>query len=181
MAAFSFGSLIDRAKIFFTDTAETVSQMFAGESKKKGVEVRSVIELAEGGDVEGNGEIDSGDTIIFKYFIANRTDNEYSFSRLLTHIPRNNVNFIHDVQGTVSLSDENDTITIPNLLLPPQGELVISFKARIDYSSETVDISTEPELIAQDGNSLAKTQKQEIKAKPWKGSKLPGMIQVKEK
>lgn len=179
--AFFGESLIDGIKSFFSNAAEVLSQVLTGDTKSKDIAVDSVIELAQEGDVEKNGEIDSGDTVIFKYTITNPTENELVFITLLTNIPRNKLNFIHDIQGTASLSYKNDTITIPNLRISPQGEVIISFKARVNYSPEIVDVSTEPELIAQNEHPLAKSQKREIKAKAKKDEKLPGMIKVVQK
>lgn len=160
---------------------ENLSNIFArltGTSKK--ITVDSDITLITGGDVNNNGDIDAGDSIRFSYTITNPTKNEYPFATLETHIPRNNLNFIHNVYGAASLSDENGTITIPNLRIPPQGEVLIRFNARVNYSSDEVSLSTEPELFTEDKKSLAKGDKKDKKAKPWK-DEIPNMVSVKEK
>ena len=113
--------------------------------------------------------------------INNPTNNEFAFATLKTNIPRTSLNFIHNIQGTVNLSDKNGTITIPNLRINPGQELVISFDARINYFTETDSIiSTEPEIITSDNKPLIKSDKKEIKAKAWK-EKLPSLINIKLK
>src|SRR3989344_4809458 len=111
---------------WLTNAKDFVVDVFAPKPKSE-FTVDSTITLAPDGDYDKNGEIDSGDIVTFNYAITNPTKNEYPFATLLTNIPRNNLNFIHDVKGTASLSDENDTITIPNLRIAPQGEVIISF------------------------------------------------------
>lgn len=112
------------------------------------VTATSDISLASGGDLNQNGQIDSGDTVTFTYVLTNPTDSEYSFATLQTKIPRDNLHFIHDIRGTASLFDRDGTIIIPNLRLGPKQKLTISFNARINYlaNNDTL-ITTAPELI----------------------------------
>lgn len=163
---------------WFKNAQKFVSQVFSPQSKKFTLD--SSITLVPEGDYDKNNEIDSGDIITFHYTIANSTDDEYAFATLLTNIPRNNLNFIHNVYGTASLLDEENTITIPNLRIPPRGEVIISFNARINYSPDELFLSTEPELITEDKKSLVKSTKKELKAKPWKKN-FPGMIKIEKK
>lgn len=140
---------------------------------KKTLTLTSNITHAPNGDLNKNGQFDSGEILKFSYVIDNPTDKEISFATLKTNIPRNNLNFIHDIKGTPSLSDKNKTITIPNLRINPGEKLEISFNARLNYFTDAdKGISTEPEIITSDKKSLLKSKKKEIKAKKFKG-KLP--------
>ncbi len=139
----------------------------------------SNITFAPNGDLNKNGQFDSGETLKFTYIINNPTNKEISFATLKTNIPRNNLNFIHDIKGTPSLSDRNKTIMIPNLRINPGEKLEISFNARLNYFTDAdKGISTEPEIITSDKKSLLKSKKKEIRAKKLKG-KLPSNVRMK--
>ena len=150
--------------------------------KNKEFTIESNVELATDGDLNKNGQIDAGDTITFTYSISNPTDKELAFNTLKTNIPRNALHFIHDIRGTSSLSDKNNTIEIPNLRINPYQDLTVSFNARINYfQNSDQTIWTEPELITQDKKSLFKGTRKEIKAKPWKNQLLPSSVTNKNK
>jgi len=150
-------------------------------NKTKSLTLQSNITHAPNGDLNKNGQFDSGEILKFSYVIDNPTDKEISFATLKTNIPRNHLNFIHDIKGTPSLSDRNKTITIPNLRINPGEKLEISFNARLNYFIDgDKGISTEPEILTSDKKSLIKAGKKEIKAKRFKG-KLPSNVQLKTK
>lgn len=143
--------------------------------------LQSNITFAPEGDLNKNGEFDSGESLKFSYIVDNPTDKEISFATLKTNIPRNNLNFIHDIKGTPSLSDKNRTITIPNLRINPGEKLEISFNARLNYFTDAdKGISTEPEIVTSDKKSLLKSKKKEIKALKLK-TKLPSNVESKSK
>lgn len=168
--AFSIPELIENIKDIFT------------QDPPKGLTLDSKIKLAPEGDIDQNGEIDSGDTITFTYTINNQTDQEYPFSILKTSIPRDSLHFIHNIRGTASLSDKNKTIEIPNLRINPHQVLIISFNARINYFTDNDEIiGTEPEIVSKDKSSIFKAKKEEIKAQPWKGVDLPSIVNVRKK
>src|SRR3989338_7682820 len=130
-AAFSFGEMVQGVKDFFSSLVKN--------DKPKNLTVLGDVTVAE-----------DGSEVEFHYVITNPTKQKHKLSTLNTNIPRERLNYIHDVTGVTSLMDANGTITIPNLLVPAQGEVVIDFKARVNYSPDMVDIYTEPELVDQD-------------------------------
>lgn len=145
------------------------------------VTVDAAIALAPSGDLDKNNQIDAGDTIVFTYKINNPTDKDYPFGLLKTNIPRKRINFIHQIEGAMSLQDKKDTIEIPNIHLKPFEELTISFRARVNYfDTGDVAIWTEPEFLTQDKKSLHKAAKKEIKAKAWKKGKMPSSVSIKK-
>lgn len=167
-------SFLDNIKDFVTGTtpAPTITQ---------GITIDSKIFLAPGGDFIKNGQIDSGDTITFSYTIINRTNQEYSFGTLKTNIPRNNLHFIHNIYGTVNLSDKNKTITIPNLRISPQQKLDIKFDAVINYSPDNdLSIFTQPEYVDGNNKSIAKSKNLTVIAKKIDKSKIPTLINTKK-
>ena len=150
--AFSFGDIINGIKNVFTSQSTPSQNEFT---------VTSKIELAPGGDLNNNGQIDAGDTLRFSYTITNTTDTTYKFATLKTNINRNDINFIHNIQGALSLNDNGKTVTIPNLHVFPQQTLATSFDARIDYNSSTDQvIKTQPEFITSDNKTVYKEQQE---------------------
>ena len=165
----------------FDNLADGVKNLFPPESQKD-FTIESTIMLAPQGDVNKNGQVDAGDTITFTYFLSNPTDKELTFNTLKTNIPRNTLHFIHDIRGTSSLSDKNNTIEIPNLRINPYQDLAVSFNARVNYfQNSDQTIWTQPEFITQDKKSFFKGTRKEIKAKPWKNRMLPSSVTNKNK
>jgi hypothetical protein len=124
------------------------------------------IGLAPDGDVNKNGQIDSGDSITFAYKITNLTDTSYSYATLKTALPRKQLNFIRNLNGATGIKDTSDSITIPNLRIPGNSEQIISFDARINYTkSDDIPINTTAELLDSGGASLFKSTKKEVIAK----------------
>ncbi len=144
---------------------------------KKELKIDSDITLVPEGDVNKNGQIDSGDTVRFSYTLTNTTDQEYSFATLKTNINRKQLNFIHNITGTASLDDDGKTIEIPNFRIAPNQIATITFDARVNYyTSEDPTIATEPEFLSSDNKSIVKSLKKEIKAMRINKNKIPGMI-----
>ena len=164
---------------FLGDIFDSLKQLLIPNVTPAKLTVDSAITQAADEDENHNGQVDAGEIVTFSYTITNPTKNEYAFSTLNTNIPRDNLNFIHDIKGTSSLSDADKTITIPNLRINPQSELIISFKARTNYSSDELILSTEPELLTQDKQSLLKSGRKTIQAKPLKDNEIPNMIKLK--
>ncbi len=147
------------------DAVDKVKDLFTPEPKKEFL-LDSNITLAPGGDMDQNGQIDSGDTIRFTYNIKNTTDEGYSFATLKTNIDRRKINFIHNVTGTVNLNNKNNTVTIPNLTIAPNNEITITFDARINYDTkEDQTLSTLADFSDIKNKSIAKSLKKEIRAK----------------
>ena len=128
-----------------------------------------------------NQKIDGGDTIRFTYNIQNNSNTQYSFLTLETNIPRNFLNFIHNITGTISMSDNGKTITFPNLRLNPGQTLTIHFDARVNYFSDAdKTIFTAPELKTKDRKSIVKSARKEVVARKWTRD-YPSMILRKQK
>lgn len=148
----------------------------------KGLSIESVITLASDGDVNKNGQIDTGDTITFTYQIQNNTDKKYTYATLKTEVPRESLNYIHNVSGVTGLKDDGKTIEFPNLRVEPGMVKVISFDSRINhFTDQDPIISTEPELISEDKISLLKSEKKQIQGKRIKKEDIPGQIQTFKK
>ncbi len=148
---------------FLNDTINGVKNIFIPE--KKELTIDSNISLAPEGDINKNGEIDAGDIVRFTYAITNTTDKEYSYSALKTGTDRKQLNFIHNVEGTTGILDDDKTLIFSNLRINPHEQLVISFDARLNYSQEDKTITTEPDFIGSDKNSIVKSIKKEIVSK----------------
>lgn len=162
-------SIIDNIKFLLSDSA------------KNKISLDSKISHAPQGDLNNDGMFDSGEIIKFVYIINNPTNKEVSFATLKTNIAKGNINFIHDIKGTSSLSDKNKTIIIPNLRINPGEKLEISFNARLNYFNDSDKlISTEPEIITSDKKSLLKSKRKEVNAKKFK-NKLPSSTESRKK
>ncbi|HSX09003.1 MAG TPA: hypothetical protein VLF93_02535 [Candidatus Saccharimonadales bacterium] len=152
--AFSLGDVFNGIKNIFTTSANQHS-----------LTVSSKISLVSSGDLNHNGQIDAGDTVKFSYVITNTTDKSYKFVTLNTNINTKEINGVNEVQGVLSLNDDKDTITIPNLTIIPNQVRTISFDAQINFfkdSNPTID--TKPELDDQNNKSIAVGEAQTINA-----------------
>jgi hypothetical protein len=170
--AFSFGDVVDGIKDFFTP------------DPPKELTIDSKIELAPGGDVDKNGQIDSGDIIRFKYTLKNPTENEYSWLTINTKINRRLINYIHNDYGITSLDDDGKTLKIPHIRVYPKQEINIRFDAMVNYSSkQDILLSTEPDLVDKNNKVLLKLSKREITAKKITVEKISEMTKqgIKEK
>ncbi|MBI2011751.1 hypothetical protein HYS91_03205 [Candidatus Daviesbacteria bacterium] len=168
----------------FNFTLEKIQEVLTPESAPaNNLTLDSDISLTPNGDLDKNGEIDSGEVIRFKYKINNNTNNEYSFITLETNIPRNLLNYIHNLQGSANLSSDKNTIVIPNLRINPGEDLTIQFDARVNYFTQSDEtIFTEPKLVNKDKSKLMGSIKKELKVKKLKSDqKLPSVVKSKEK
>ena len=154
----------------------------ATKASLQSVTIQSNIAFASGGDLENNGQFDAGDTITFSYAITNTTKRTFSRNTLKTNVPRDRLNFIHDVRGVASISDRNGILEIPNLRLDAHQELVVSFSARINYfSGADLAIWTQPELVAHDGASLGGAIRKEMNVRSWKNEVFPSSVKNKRR
>lgn len=115
----------------FGGLTKTAAQAPAGDVVTEGI-----IALAPDGDLNENNAIDAGDTVTLKFTITNSSSAEYSFARLETGI---NYNLLHDLwnlRGVASISDDNNTLSFPNLLVPPNGRFTFSVDATVNYFTE---------------------------------------------
>lgn len=141
--------------------------------------IASSIALAPGGDLNKNGQIDSGDTVKFSYTVINPTKNTYQFSELKTNTDMKTINGITNVQGILSLDDNNGKITFPNINIAPNQVRKISFEARINFSKDSdLTVNTEPELADRNNNSIFKADKQEIVAKKMDTETFNKFVQI---
>jgi len=154
--AFSLGDIVNNVKNVF------IKQ----EPQKKEITVDANITLAPDGDVDNNSQIDSGDTVRFEYTIKNPTNTNYTWMNLNTKINRKYINFIHNEVGVVNLNDDGKTIVISNIPIPPNQDVVISFDARVNTSTDQdLLLSTEPELVNKDKKSILKGALHKVTAK----------------
>lgn len=165
-----FDSIVDGVKSLILPKADN-------NVKNKELAIESAITLASNGDVNNNGEIDSGDIIRFSYSLTNTTDKAYSYATLKTNINRKQLNFIHSLRGATGLSDNNSTIILRNIRLGPNEQRIISFDARVNYSQDDKLISSEPEFISSDNKSVGKFQKKEISAKKLNKEEIKKLLE----
>lgn len=177
----SLASAPDVGAFFWDDwlsKAKEVISPLVGQSQIEAlpVTVDSSVALTPGGDVNGNGQIDGGDTVTFSFTLTNTNSVYYAFLTLVTNIDRSQLHFIHNIQGTASLSDRNGTIIIPYVRLGPLQELVIRFDARVNFNrTADVTIATQPELLEENSVVVGRSKRKEVKAKKWFGQ-IPSMI-----
>jgi hypothetical protein len=150
--AFSLGNVIKDITGIFTSSTPAVT-------------VTSQIALAPNGDINHNGQISAGDTITYSYTIINTTNTSYKFVTLRTNIDTKVLNNISNVQGTVSLDQNNNTITIPNISLDKNQVRKISLDAQINFDdANDHHITTQPVLVDQNGKTVATGTTQSITA-----------------
>lgn len=161
------GDVVDKVKDFITP------------DPKREFTIDSDIALAPGGDIDNDGQIDSGDIIRFTYTIKNITEEEYSYATIKTDVNRKQLNFIHNILGTPSLTDDGETIYIPNFRVGANQSSVVSFDARINYfTKEDSAISTVGEFLNENKKSIAKSEKKSIKALKMAKDKIPSFINL---
>lgn len=149
---------------------------------QESLSVDQTVELASGGDLNNNKAIDSGDTITFTYIVHNPTSTTYPFALLRTNCSRKELNFIHNIKGTSSLSDTKDSIDIPNLYVKPNQDTVVSFDARVNFFDDTDHtLSTQPVLTSNSQKQLFSSHKMSIKAKSLSKGHLPSLRFVQKK
>ncbi len=166
---------------FFTDVVDKVKSIFVKEDKPQQTDlsIDSQIVLAPGGDVNNNGQIDSGDIVRFIYSVKNSSDKTYAFSTIKTNINRNSLNFIHNIIGVSGLADNAREITLPNIRLYPHQDRLISFDARVNYfEDEDHQIETTAVLETAD-KSVIKAAKKEITAKKLKKGTINSLFDRK--
>jgi hypothetical protein len=162
------GDLLDKAQKLFVPTQ--------GEDTQS-VSVTSQISLAPRGDINENGQVDAGDTLRFFYTLKNSTDVTYPFVTLETHVPRNQLNFIHNIVGASGITEKNSSIQIVNLVLLPHQSRNISFDARTNFiTGADVLISTQAEVIASDHKPLANVEKKELRVKALPKLSQPSLL-----
>lgn len=156
------------------DGVEGVKDLVAPKKENKALTLESEIKLAVDGDINKNGQIDAGDSVNFIYIVQNTTDKKYAYATLKTNIRRSSINYIRNVSGVTGLKDDGKTIEFPNLRIEPGMVKEISFEANVNYFTETdPTISTEPELVSEDKQSLLKSLKKEIQVKRIKKEDIP--------
>jgi hypothetical protein len=175
--SFSFLIYVSPAKaLTFEELVETGKKLLGFETTPTDLNITSEIKLAEGGDVNENKEIDSGDIVTFEYTIQNPTEVSFKFATLKTNIPRKNLNFIHQVGGATGIKDNGETIDITNIRLEKESSKTISFNARVNYTEkEDLTIFSEPELLNEKKESVKKAERKEVQAKKLKSENIPSM------
>jgi hypothetical protein len=144
------------------DIVSGVKNMFAS---SKQLLITSQISLAPNGDMNKNGQIDSGDTIKFTYIIINPTSDVYNFYTFKTNIDTKDLNSINNVQGVFGLDDRNNTVTFPNFTIQPNQVRKVNFDARINFDKISDHaISTQPVFVDQNNSKIIDDSKHEVHA-----------------
>lgn len=157
-----FGDIINGIKETFVGSVNTVKDFFV----KKEVSIDSDIALVSRGDINKNGQIDSGDLIQFTYTIKNTTKDTYKFSTLKTNIDANSLNSLGNLQGAVNLGKSDGNILLTNLEIRPSQVRIIKFEARINLDKRSNHtIVTEANLLDDKNQSIAKAKKEAVEAK----------------
>ena len=145
------------------------------------VTVEGKVELTSRGDFNKNGEVDAGDTVALTFRIRNLTDTEHSFAKLVTGVDNNLFYDIWNLQGAASLSEENNTISFPNLLLPARSKQFVTVETTIKYFTEGEQhIRLVPQLLDKNGNpigTIIPNDHADRVVKPWMGE-LPWWIEM---
>ena len=166
--------LFNGVKSFFSNNEKQ-------DNKSKDISIDTSITLAEDGDVNNNGEIDSGDTIHFGFKLNNPSEETLKFTNLKTNIDRKLINYIRNEYGITGFNDDGKTLEIPNLILYPNQTVEISFDANISYfSQEDKVISTDAELLDKNQKRIAKAAKKEISAKKLDKESMKKFSNLKE-
>jgi hypothetical protein len=125
--------------------------------------VSSNVALAANGDINQDSVIDGGDMVTFSYTISNNTNNDYPYSTLKTNLPRDLINYIHNVKGAYSIEDKDGSTEIPNLYIHAHQLLKISFDARVDiFTGADKGITTQPQLYDRENKKLVENSKSEL-------------------
>lgn len=167
-AAVSFEEIISGAKSFFV-----------GITEKKELTIESNITLVSEGDLNKNGEIDSGDTVKYSFNIANKSDKTYKTSQLNTNINTEDINSISNIKGVVSLDDSKKTIVIPNLLFNSNQFRSVSFEAKVNYFKDNnKTLSSEAELVDDTNKTVHKAAKKDTLVKKMDEERFNKLLQI---
>lgn len=162
------GDIINNVKQFFGLQPDKPAKIFT---------VDSSIELAPNGDLNHDNSISSGDIVRFTFNIDNKTNNLYDFATFDTNLNRKQINFIHNLTNITGLNDDGKTITIPNLRIYPKQNLVISFDARINYTSKNdISISTNPVLLDKNKKTIKQGVAKQVLAKKLAKDKMGNIV-----
>jgi hypothetical protein len=173
--------LAPSAGAFFNplDLLAPVGSLFKKEAPKA-VTLEADIKLNPEGDLNKNGQIDSGDTVTFSYKITNTTDKSYPYSTLKTNVPKEKLNELKDTFGMTGIIEDGHTVTVPNLRVLPNGIISLEFDADINFTDQTdISIRTEAELVDETGSSVTKSSKKEVKAKKLSQEEFDKYVNIK--
>jgi hypothetical protein len=143
------------------------------------VSVEGKIDLITGGDHNKNGEIDAGDAVNFRFDIINPSANEYSFAELQTGIDTSMYFDWWNLRGTVNMSDDDGTITFPNLKIPPRSQITIGVEATVSYFTQgQKQLAVSPQLVDSSKQPVGirkQSEKSQRQVRAFEG-KLPSWI-----
>lgn len=159
-----FISEMNKTLLGGVDSVKDLIAPVGDKNSKKELTLESDIKLAEGGDVNKNNQIDSGDIVKFSFVLTNTTDESYAYATLKTNINKKQLNFIHSLRGATGLSNNKESIEFRNVRIGLNEQRLITFNARVNYSEEDKVISLEPELISSDNKTIGKLPKKEVQA-----------------
>lgn len=127
----------------------------SAQAPQGGIFVEGKIELAPRGDINGNSEVDAGDTVILTFRIINSTDAEHAFATLATGIDSYLFYDLWNLQGAASLSEKDGKISFPNILLPPRSKQFVTVEATVKYfTAGEQHITLAIQLLDQEGKPI---------------------------
>lgn len=160
--------------LFISGYTPTSAQAPAG-----GVFVEGKIELAPGGDQNGNSEVDAGDTVVLTFRLINSTNAEHAFATLATGVDSHLFYDLWNLQGAASLSEKDGKISFPNLRLPPRSKQFVTVEATVKYfTAGEESITLDMQLLNQEGSPIATVipnDHADRRVSPWAGE-LPWWI-----
>jgi hypothetical protein len=147
---------------------------------KEEVRLSATLGLADGGDKNNNSTIDGGDMIKATYTLVNATTKPLNDFSLNTRVAKENLNFIHNLQGATGFVEKDGQIVFANIAVAPLATVTVSFEARVNWLDAEASLSTEPELLTSDNKSLSKAEKITKKITEQKDNR-PSLLKVEKK
>lgn len=116
----------------------------------------------------------SGDAILFNFMITNNSATTYKYSTLTTNLNSQNLYYIRNVKGAMSVETKNNTITFPNLVLAPQQTIEISFEANImkDLTADVL-LGVQPQFLNSKSQKIMDSSRKTLKVSKELNKKPP--------
>lgn len=155
------------------------SQNTAAQTPDGQVTVEGGIERPAQGDLQKDGNVSAGDTVVFHFRVTNRTEAAYPLATLATGLDANLLYDIWNLHGAASLSDDNNTIAFPNLFISPHSRFTISVEGTLKYFTEgEARLTVSPQLLDRAGGpigAVVPTEHMDKQVQPWVGQ-LPDWV-----
>lgn len=140
--------------------------------------VRGSVDLAPGGDREGNGTIDGGDTVTLTFAVRNDGEVPVTFATLRTPLDSRLLHGLWNLRGATGYLLQDDVLSFPNLNAPPHAGFDIQIDATVDYAAAEGVITLDPEIVDDAGRSLLSARGGGLTKRitgGWKG-RLPSLL-----